>query len=225
MKDKDKVKVEADLLEFVHKIQKDIADTIPVIPICAEHCRGGQMFRSHPNFLGKGPWRDWVMVRWTTGELPAKIWGFLDLSAIPEGIEIPLSVGKSSVEKGIYAIIESADFIVEEENPGPTDITSDLFTEILLETKGLTDDGEVIERRFYLADVESFVGPLVVIPNVGCKPKCKYFVMTPKAEWSEQFARWIEMDHKDDAMEMATTDPDVSDATGHELGSSDSENS
>jgi hypothetical protein len=41
------------------------------------------------------------MVRWTTGDLPAKIWGFLDLSAIPEGTEVPLTVGIGSVESGI----------------------------------------------------------------------------------------------------------------------------
>ena len=222
MKNKDGVKVEMQLLQFVLTIQKELATITSVIPICAEHCRGGQIFRSHPNFLGKGPWRDWVMIRWTTGDLPAKLWGFLDLSAIPEGTEMALSVGKDSVEKGIYAIIESADYIEEDENPGPTDITSDLFRECLLETEMLNDAGDIVQRRYYLVDVESFIGPMVVIPNIGATPKCKYFEMTPKAEWAEQFARWIDMDHKDDAMEMAPTEcEDSSEADEIESSNSD----
>jgi hypothetical protein len=219
MKDKQKVKVETELLEFVMRIQKDLDDVLPIIPICAEHCRGDQIFRSHPNYLGKGPWRDWVMVRWTTGDLPAKIWGFLDLSAIPEGTEVPLTVGIGSVESGIYAIIESADYIDVDEDG----ITSDLFTELQLETRELSHDGELVSRRFYLADVESFVGPMVVIPNIGATPKCRYFQMTPKEEWSKQFAAWIDMDHADDAMEMAPTEPDSSIAD--ELEESDSDSS
>ena len=221
MKNKDGVKVEMQLLQFVLTIQKELATITSVIPICAEHCRGGQIFRSHPNFLGKGPWRDWVMMRWTTGDLPAKIWGFLDLSVIPEGTEVALSVGRDSVEKGIYAFVESADYIQMVENPGPTDITSDLFKEILLETEALSEDGEVVDRRYYLVDVECFVGPMVVIPNIGATPKCKYFEMTPKAEWGEQFARWLDMDHKHDAMEMAPTESEDS-SSADELESTDS---
>jgi hypothetical protein len=132
-----------------------------------------------------------------------------------------LSVGRYSVEKGIYAIIESADYIQEAENPGPTDITSDLFKEILLETEVLSDDGEVVDRRYYLVDVESFVGPMVVIPNIGATPKCKYFEMTPKAEWGEQFALWVDMDHKHDAMEMSPTESEDS-SEADELESTDS---
>ena len=161
------------------------------------------------------------MIRWTTGDLPAKIWGFLDLSVIPEGTKVALSVGRDSVEKGIYAIVESADYIQMVENPGPTDITSDLFKEILLETEALSEDGEVVDRRYYLVDVECFVGPMVVIPNIGATPKCKYFEMTPKAEWGEQFARWLDMDHKHDAMEMAPTESEDS-SSADELESTDS---
>ncbi|MGL5917738.1 MAG: hypothetical protein ACRCYM_00635, partial [Cetobacterium sp.] len=143
MKNPQKVKVEDDLLHFVMQIQKDLADVMPKIPICAEHCRGDQIFRSHPHYLGKGPWRDWVMVRWTTGELPSKIWGFLDLSSLPEHTEFQLTVGDYTVEKGIFAIIESADVMEVDADS----ITSDLFTEIKLETKELDDHGELVHRQ------------------------------------------------------------------------------
>ena len=107
------------------------------------------------------------------------------------------------------------------ENTGLTDITSHLFKQILLETEALSEEGEVVDRRYYLVDVECFVGPMVVIPNIGATPKCKYFEMTPKAEWGEQFARWLDMDHKHDAMEMAPTESEDS-SSADELESTDS---
>ena len=222
MKNQNSITVEVDLLKFVLQIQKELANWIPLLPVCAEHSRGGQIFRSHPNFMGKGPWRDWVMIQWEEGELPAKIWGFVDLSALPEGTAAPLSVGCNSVEKGIYAIVESAEY-TEVDDDDPTKITSDLFTEILLDTKELNDDGSVKERRYYLADVESFVRPMVVIPNIGATPKCKYLEMAPKTEWAEQFVQWVEMDYADDVLEMAPTEPDSSSADESQQSSSSSD--
>jgi hypothetical protein len=163
------------------------------------------------------------MIQWDVGDLPAKIWGFIDLSALPDGTNVALPVGKKTVEKGVYAIVESADYVEVEENPGPTTITSDLFTEILLETDSGDSDDEVdpgpLIRKFYLVDVETFLRPMVVIPNIGSP--LQYFEMTPKAEWATQFAAWIEADHAYDSLEMAPTEPDSSEAD--ELDSSGSE--
>ena len=225
MKNKESVRVEMGLLEFVLEIQKKLENWFPVLPICAEHSRGGQIFRSHPNYRGKGPWRDWVMVRWDVGDLPAKIWGFLDLSVLPEGTQVSLGVGEKTVEKGVYAIIESAEYTEEDGSgsdaeegkepadrpPNPLSIRSDLFKEIMLDTKSIGEDGD-IERRYYLVEVEAFVRPMVVIPNIGGTPKCKYFEMAPKTEWSELFATWVDMDHAYDSLEMAPTEPESSEA-------------
>jgi hypothetical protein len=225
MKNKESVRVEMGLLEFVLEIQKKLENWLPVLPICAEHSRGGQIFRSHPNYRGKGPWRDWVMVRWDVGDLPAKIWGFLDLSVLPEGTQVSLGVGEKTVEKGVYAIIESAEYTEEDGSgsdaeegkepadrpPNPLSIRSDLFKEIMLDTKSIGEDGD-IERRYYLVEVEAFVRPMVVIPNIGGTPKCKYFEMAPKTEWSELFATWVDMDHAYDSLEMAPTEPESSEA-------------
>jgi hypothetical protein len=163
MKNKESVRVEMGLLEFVLEIQKKLENWLPVLPICAEHSRGGQIFRSHPNYRGKGPWRDWVMVRWDVGDLPAKIWGFLDLSVLPEGTQVSLGVGEKTVEKGVYAIIESAEYTEEDGSgsdaeegkepadrpPNPLSIRSDLFKEIMLDTKSIGEDGD-IERIILL---------------------------------------------------------------------------
>lgn len=162
------------------------------------------------------------MIRWDEGDFPAKIWGFLDLSALPVGFNEPLSVGRNdqTFEKGIYAIVETADY---EDDP-TSGITSDIFSEILLETTKIGVDGMVVDRKYYLADVKNFVRPMVVVPNLGGMPNCKYFEMTPKAEWPQQFADWLEMNHAYDSLEMApTTDPDSSSAD--EIQSSGSETS
>jgi hypothetical protein len=39
-------------------------------------------------------------------------------------------------------------------------------------------------------DVEAFTEPLVVMENQGSKDR--YFVMTPRSKWADQFVAWIE---------------------------------
>jgi hypothetical protein len=70
----------------------------------------------------------------------------------------------------------------------------------------LSPGGEVLARRFYLVDVETFEKPIVVIPNIGAIPKCKFLLMTPKAEWSDRFIQFIMLPHADDEAQMAATD-------------------
>ena len=219
MKDAWKVALEDELVNYAFEMQNDLADLFPVLPICAEHSRGGQMFCAHPNFMGKGAWRDWVMINWDGGPQPAKIWGFVDLSCMPLGRRITLTNGKE-VQQGVFAIIESADYVEMEENAAEV-ITSDLFTDIVLETSMLNAMGEVAVRKYYLVDVETFMDPIVVIPNIGAQPKCKYLLMTPRAQWSEQFVEWIKAPHEEDRVEMAPTEDDAStteddDASGGE---------
>jgi hypothetical protein len=62
MKDKKAITMDPQYLQYVCAIQDDLVEFIDKIPICAEHCRGGQIFCAHPNYHGKGPWRDWVMI-------------------------------------------------------------------------------------------------------------------------------------------------------------------
>jgi hypothetical protein len=64
----------------------------------------------------------------------------------------------------------------------------------------------VLARRFYLVDVETFEKPIVVIPNIGAIPKCKFLLMTPKAEWADRFIQFIMLPHADDETQMAATD-------------------
>jgi hypothetical protein len=200
MKNVDNLMFDTQFLHYAMKIQNDLAHLLPKMEICSEHSRNGCMFRAHPNYRGKGPWRDWVMINWEEGDYPAQIWGFLDLRSLPEGLQVDLRIGKT-VERGVYAVVESC-FFFEEDQP-----ESDIFTPLLLETKELTANGDVHVRKFYLVDVETFKDPLVVIPDVGANPKCRYLMMAPRSKWADDFKAWIRMPHDLDEAEMAPLPP------------------
>jgi hypothetical protein len=200
MQNAENLMFDTQMLHFAMKIQHDLLDWVPKMPICAEHSRDGYIFRSHPNYRSKGPWRDWVMIKWEEGDFPAHIWGFVDLETIPEGVQVDLTIGKT-VERGVYAIVESCNY-VDEENP-----ESDIFTPLLLETTALSESGEVLTRKFYLVDVETFKEPIVVIPDIGSNPKCKYLMMAPRSQWADDFKAWIGMPHENDEAEMQPLPP------------------
>jgi hypothetical protein len=223
MQDKHKVAMEDGFLQFALGIQNDLAHLFPVLPICAEHSRGGQIFRAHPNFMGKGPWRDWVMIDWEgVGALPAKIWGFIDLSCMPKGTTVLLTnADEAQVHQGVFAIIESAEYTEVPEEPGPEVITSDIFTEIVIDTTTIGADGKVQVRKYYLVDVEAFKDPIVVIPNIGSIPMCKYLLMTPRSKWSDQFIGWLKNPHEEDRQEMAPTEADTDDSGPDEIEEDD----
>lgn len=196
MKNKDDVQLDNQLLEYLEKLQAKLKTNIATfekLQVHSEHTRSGQIFRAHPNYRGKGPWRDWVMLQWQEGDFPAQIWCFLDLTQLPTGITVEVDEN-STADKGVYAVVESTVY-VEEDSP-----LSDIFTPLRLESEALTKDGDVAQRRFYLVDVEVFKDPLCVIPNVGTKDE--YLMMKPRAKWSDDFISWLEMPHKHDKMEM-----------------------
>jgi hypothetical protein len=62
--------------------------------------------------------------------------------------------------------------------------------------------GFVTKRKFYFADVDAFVEPLCVVPDVGSNPKCKYFQVKPRRQWGEDFASWIMEPHYNDVTDV-----------------------
>lgn len=197
MKDKDKVALDSDFLHFLVSLQDELVDNetsnIDKLQVFTEHTRSGQIFRAHPNYRGKGVWRDWVMIQWQEGNFPAQIWGYLDLTAMPDGCSVKVDEN-NVVVSGVYAVIESA-LYVDEEDPW-----SDIFVPLQLDTMAVTDDGHLKTRKFYIVDVETFKDPIVVIPNIGSIDQ--YLLMKPRREWAEDFIAWLEMPHKHDQMEM-----------------------
>ena len=59
---KDKIRMNLDLMQFLNGLQDLVLSHIPTesLPIYTVHQCQGQTFRSHPNYRGKGPWKDWV---------------------------------------------------------------------------------------------------------------------------------------------------------------------
>lgn len=141
------------------------------------------------------------MVRWTSGDYPSKIWGFLDLSGLPEATRVKLHDG-TVVSKGVWAVVESCNHKappkVKKGEAQPR--ASELFKPVILDAKSYDDNGFPAQRQFYLVDVDTFKEPLVVIPNLGTK--CEFLVMTPRDRWAEDFKLWIDAVHKEDMDEM-----------------------
>jgi hypothetical protein len=77
--------------------------------------------------------------------------------------------------------------------------TSEMWKELILEMKDvIAADGSTVKRKrkFYLADVETFKDPLVVIPNVGTTDR--YLMMTPMTRWDGDFEIFLNRSHRED---------------------------
>ena len=184
---------EAQLLSFVAYLDSKLSPYTDTgkLQVYSEHRRRGVMFRSHPNYRNKGPWRDWAMVQWGRrhGNLPAKIWGFIELTKLEEAITKRFPWGDMVLTNGTYAIIESTHYSKEIHRNGDS-----LFVELKLDTAEEGPDGEVRKRLYYLVDVQAFKDPLVVIPNVGTKNR--YLLMTPRSKWPDLFISWLKEKHQ-----------------------------
>jgi hypothetical protein len=180
------VKVEADFPRFVAKL---IRLTRPFLPTPAvvrtELLQKDIKYRASCDYMG-GVWRDWVKIKWEShGTLPNKIWGFVDFSAIDED-NVVICGGMTSIPRGIYAIVESA----VEIRPKPGEYKSKLFTYVTKEVASMEDD-RVQKLEFYLADVDAFDEPIVVIPNIGGEAN-GYLLMSPRSKWADDFGKWLE---------------------------------
>jgi hypothetical protein len=113
------------------------------------------------------------------------------LSNIPPNARIAYG-GLGRVTPGIYAIVESATVM-----DGPGDKT-DLV--IRLETDCTKANGKLVSMNFYLADVEAFVHPAMVVPDVG-GPENSYLAILNRPEWRRQFERWLETSQEFDDLE------------------------
>lgn len=208
---KDQVQISWDkhIIKYLYDVQVLLMPHVPNFKIRTEHRRNGQIFRGHPSYRQK-MWNDWVIVDWGGNEgQPSEIWCFLDLTSLKEGVV--LQVGEIVVEKGVYAVIESADYLEtlleREEDEDNADAyraqhetQSDLFRPIFKEVQ-MNDNFVMARRKFYLADVEAFLEPIVVVPDVGSEQVTKYFQVLPRREWSTLFTKWVEQPHHYDEMD------------------------
>ena len=196
-KNADGTALEMSLIEFLLELQDKVADHMheEYLPILTCHKRGGEIFRGHPNWMGKGPWRDWALLDWGDyGVLPVHIWCFVELNGIPSNPRI--QHGEIYLADGTYAVVESSTYSDDEEEKK----MSDIFIPIIKDVGHIDEDGSVTERVFYLADVEAIEGPLCVVPDVGGAPN-HYFQVKPRSQWPKDFVAWLEDTHDKDDME------------------------
>ena len=154
--------------------------------------RKGVLFRGTSYFNG-GVWRDWVKVNWgDEGVLPNKIWGFIDLASGDTGKLSTVTYGGVSLTPSVYAIVESTNYENYGENEDPQ---SDMFRPIRTIVGGIANN-KVTSLVFYLADVEAFVEPVAVVPDIGGPPN-RYFAVKARAEWAADFELFLEDDHEE----------------------------
>ena len=134
---------------------------------------------------------DWVLVNWYGTLQPCQIWMFLDL----RGIAIPghVEVDDVAVGTGVYAVVECADYIPmpEDRKSNEYKLRCDLVTPCVKSVAELDEFGLIAKRKFYLADVEAFHGPIACYPDFGADNKAQYLAITPYEEWSTKFLEWL----------------------------------
>ena len=193
------IQVGDDLVDFLLELQEKVEEFLELedyeLPIYTQHTRNGQVFYGHPKYRGGGKWRDWALFDWGDpaeggyGELPGHIQCFVTLDGLDVDPEGPgIKHGGVYLANETYAVVESAKWVTKED-----EVTmSDLFVPLQKEVKRVdSTTGKVLERKFYLADVDAIVSPLCVVPDIGAKPSCKYFNVKPRTAWVDEFVAWL----------------------------------
>ena len=111
--------------------------------------------------------------------------------------------------------MECARKVEVEEN----DLVSEIFSPHCTELGGFTN-GQVTLLEFFMADVESFVRPVAVIPDIGGQANA-YFVLKDRTEWKADFEAWLESSHDDDGISDESSESSSDDC--EESGQSDSD--
>ena len=222
-KNKARARWDGQLVDFLYELQKKTAQTAGIedLNIRTEHKRAGEIFRGHPDYKKTGQWNDWAMFDWGAGhgKLPGEIWCFVDLSDAPQDFSVMYA--DCNLRRGVYAVVESSTYCpntqtiidpndkrrVHKRNKRRLMVQiniSELFVPLIKELAPAANYREVIadQKRFFLADVESIVSPLMVIPDIGSDNKHRYFHVLARNEWVQKFQLWVEQAHTHDVENM-----------------------
>ncbi len=194
----ERTRLNQSLVEFLRDLQVLISDVLmgESLPIFTYHRRGDQIFRAHPNYRGKGAWRDWVWVNWgEEGKIPCHIWCFVVLEGLPKRRNAPEFGGIKLNRDGVYAVIESSEIETNEEEVGRSSLLLPIRKTVDLDAEGV-----VTRRHFFLADTSAFVDPCSVVADIGGPPN-RYFVVKSRAMWANDFVRWLRDPHAIDKMD------------------------
>ena len=124
------------------------------------------------------------------GNLPCHLMGFVDLSDLPQDFAKNYA-NLAPLMLGIYAIAQCAEYIEDEARQA----VSEIFIPIRKVVGGFTQN-RVGKLELYLVDVESFVAPLAVIPDLG-GPANEYFVIKDQVKWVNDFMEWLDSPYEE----------------------------
>jgi hypothetical protein len=88
----------------------------------------------------------------------------------------------------VYAIVESA---VQDRSAGGSGPKSEIFIGITKEVGGMQHN-RVTKLKFYLADVDAFHEPVVVVPDMGSRLPNRYLMLRNVTKWGEDFTKWLD---------------------------------
>jgi hypothetical protein len=189
----DDLSMPTDLLTYLLDMQELLEEELPHgLLVFTEHKRGGHIFRSSPKFRDILGWHDWVLLDWGRGhgKLPAHIWAFVDFSELPDNFRRKFQ--GSYIQKGVFAVTESAKYL-------PNDTGCQMLRPLQKEI--VVPDGEAcFQRKFWLSDVEGFVSPLCVVPDINSVDIFRYFEVQPQRDWHKVFLDWLEAPTIEDDM-------------------------
>jgi len=190
-KEKREISIERTFLHFLSVLAERVAAYRVEVVIRSTYMDPtGAIYRATPS-LHRQPWRDWVVVDWgPDGQLPCMIWGFVDLTGLPADNNIECG-GLSPVKPEVYAIVESG----KESRKRSDGDMSEIFSRVTKDV-GRIRDGRVVEGQFYLADVEAFVEPIAVIPDVGGNIN-SYLQLRRRCYWREDFIKWLKRPYEE----------------------------
>lgn len=72
-----------------------------------------------------------------------------------------------------------------------------------------------------MADVEAFLQPITVIPDIGNENKLRYLQVKARNEWAASFTKWLEDPHHLDAMDEEYESEDETDEADNDTDESD----
>ena len=175
--------VEQDFVNFVANLQNKVKEWCNALVVKTSHHRNGCIFRSSPSYRG-GVWRDWVIIDWGDYKCPCRIWGFVDLTFLPEVNDVNHG-GYSPIIPAVYAIVEHTGLSGSRSHG-----RYDIFRRIHTEVRRVRNSHVVLGLKLYLADVEAFVDPAVVVADIGGPPNC-YLHLRPRCDWDVEFSNWL----------------------------------
>jgi hypothetical protein len=186
------VRIEQSYVDFIADLCQNVEGFIPNLEVRTMIWLNGVLYCGSPMYRGE-PWRDWVIVDWgDDGYLPAKIWGFVNLETLPQNNKIVCG-GLSGIPPSVYAIVESA---VQDCSGSGSGTKSEIFLGITKEVGGMQHN-HVTKLKFYLADVDAFHEPVVVIPDMGSRlPTNRYLMLRNMTKWKEDFTKWLDAPYK-----------------------------